>query len=463
MLTLSGVRAWIMEQMKAGHHLELIRRVTQGERLDELLGASPIAPEIGKVFALHRKALELFERLGDRQGAMSTVIALAYASWGPELHLPSSAKRIEEVRRLMSRMKTVTKESERALAEAQSLFGTQIYSRAKGFPDVALTKGEEAFHAARAVGDRLIEFASAGALALTHAEIGATDESGRWLERAAQVASEASTQWRSRQLQRWRGMILGLSGDAKGMKRHLERAVELATEQGRPEERCETLMILARESARLGAERLDSELLSLAERSAADVKRLMPLLPGRPFWGAQADASLSRVALARGAFDEAAEFGRAALAALDRTMTEDAYLDVLIPAAEAILNVGIDGEAQELRGRLTVILTSITQRIEDEDVRVRWFRSSDGTALTRLVGPLEASGSFAAQASPAALNEAEVRLLQLVVEGLDNSEIAKESGVGEESIAAALTAIYAKIGAVSRVDATAIALTGKLA
>ena len=39
--------------------------------------------------------------------------------------------------------------------------------------------------------------------------------------------------------------------------------------------------------------------LKLAERSAQDAKELMGILPGHPPWGAEADAALAQVALAR--------------------------------------------------------------------------------------------------------------------------------------------------------------------
>ena len=76
---------------------------------------------------------------------MSSIIALAYISWGPDIHMGSGAGRhIEEIRRLSSRMDTMTKESERALAEAQMLYGAHVFARAKVVPDLALSRGEEA-------------------------------------------------------------------------------------------------------------------------------------------------------------------------------------------------------------------------------------------------------------------------------------------------------------------------------
>ena len=70
------------------------------------------------------------------------------------------------------------------------------------------------------------------------------------------------------------------------------------------------------------------------------VKELLPLLPGHAPWGAQADAALSAVALARGDLPTAAMAGGAALAALQAGLHEDASLEIVVPAARAILAGG---------------------------------------------------------------------------------------------------------------------------
>ena len=149
---MSRLRAWFVEKIQVGEHVEVLRRIAAGERLEDILPTLPVAPLAVEAGSRFSRALDIYERLGDRQGAMSTIIAMAYMSWGPEIHLPASAKRIEEIHRLMTRMKSLTKESERALAEAHLLFGAHVYSRAKVFPDVALAKGEEAYAAARVLG-----------------------------------------------------------------------------------------------------------------------------------------------------------------------------------------------------------------------------------------------------------------------------------------------------------------------
>ena len=462
-ITLSRVRAGFVEMVEAGHHIDLMKRLTSSEALPEILRTLPIGPLFAELDGCFRKALEIYERLGDRRGAMSTIIAMAYASWAAEIHLPGSPKRIEEIHRLMMRMKSMTKESERVLADAQMLFGAHVYSRAKVFPDVAITKGKEAHAAARVLGDRSLEFAIAGSMALAHAEIGGS-ESKTWLDRAATLASAKPNPLRARRLESWRGMVSAASGDSADMRLHLEQAVQLATNQGRPAARCEALAQLALGAARLGAESQDQELLALAERSAQDAKTVSAVLPGKPLWGAQADAALARVAGARGDNQTAAQYGKAALAALDGAMQEDLNLEILLPAAEAILLAGNDAEVHSIQERLRLTLGIVAMRIVDDDVRVRWFRSPIGLELTKLTGSLQKPDREAPSTpeTPRLLADSETALLRLLTEGLTNREIAEAVEESEESVAKQLAEIFTKIGASSRADATAVALMGSL-
>src|SRR6266511_1284859 len=326
---ISRVRAWFVEQIQAGEHYGLLARVASGDPLDQIIKETPVAPLAQAAGDLLQQALELFEKAGDRRGAMSTIIAMAYLNWGPDIHLgPGAARHIEEIRRLSSRMESLTKESERALAEGQMLYGSQVFARAKVIPDLALSRGEDTYRHARAIGDRALEFAGAGGGALANIDLGEVGQAQMWLDRAAAAAAEATTSLRARKLENWRGMAHAAAGDTEGMRRHLERAVALATEQGRPAARCEALARLAVEASRLGAKQDDEELLALAERSARGAKELIELLPGHAPWGAQADAALAEVALSRGDPEEALEAARSAMAALESAMHEDVYLDV---------------------------------------------------------------------------------------------------------------------------------------
>ncbi len=402
----------------------------------------------------------MYERLEDRRGVMSTLIAMAYVSYAPVIHLTSSARHIEEIRRLASRMSSMTKESERAQAELQMLYGVQVYAQAKVVPDLALARGEEAYRLARMQGDRAVEFVAAGGMALTHLDLGEVDQAERWLERASSAAASSPTPLRARQVELWRGMARAGADDPQGMRDHLERAVAMATDEGRPAARCEALARLALEAARLGAARDDDELLALAEGAAFDAKEVLRLLPGHPPWGAQADGALARVALAKGNAEGAALAGDSALRALEEALHEDMNLDVLLPAARAIL-AGGDEEAREtIRDRLQLLLSGIVQRTLDEDARVRWLRGPYGRELAELAGPIERIGSRPepdGQGQAEQLRDEDRTLLHLLTQGKTNSEIAAELGISDEDLTRRLGEIFTAIHASSRAEATAFA------
>jgi tetratricopeptide (TPR) repeat protein/DNA-binding CsgD family transcriptional regulator len=453
----SKVRAYFIDQYKAGKQHEILQRVTGGETLPQILGDTPVAPLAGRSTARFERALELYEALGDRRGVMSAIIAMAYSTWGPDIHFGRGAgHHIEEIRRLASRWDTMTRESERALAEAQMLYGAHVFSRAKVVPDMAVSRGQEAHRKARVMGDRALEFLAAGGTALANLDLGDVDEAKSWLDRAASAAAESPTSFRARMLETWRGLWRGAMGDAEEMRAHLDRAVQMAAEQGRPAARCEALALLAVEAARLGAERKEEELMSVAEKAAIEVKGLMELLPGHPPWGAQADSALARVALARGAVDDAVEAARSAYRALESAGHEDAHLEVLIPVADAFVAGGTDEERQMAQGYLRVTLALSVQRTADEDVRVRWLRGPVGRELVRLAGPMD--GRDAGLGDGEAIEEEDAALLGLLVEGLTNREIAGRLEVDEEVVARRLGETLARIGASSRAEATAFAL-----
>jgi hypothetical protein len=257
-----------------------------------------------------------------------------------------------------------------------------------------------------------------------------------------------------------RGSACAAAGDADAMRGHLERAVRLATEQGRPAARCEALATFALEAARLGSERRDEDLLTLAERSAKEAKELVQVLPGHPPWGAAADAALAEVALARGAPGAAVESARSALAALKAAHVEDLFLPIILPAVRAIVEAGPVEERAAVQSELHLTAALIAQRIADEGIRVRWFRGPLGRELSNLAGaPPDAAPSERADGDGAAarLGEDDAGLLWLLIEGRTNREIAGELGVGEDVVARRLAEMYAKIGVSSRGEAAVFA------
>ncbi len=464
-INIGHVRKFSADLVDAGQHHDIIRRTAAGEQLSDIIQEyKEVLPALGGAVGHLKQALEVYERIGDRQGAMSTIIAMAYISWAPDIHFAGGAKRIEEIRSLTTRMKSFTRESDRAAADAQMLYGSHVYARAKTFPDVALTKGEEAFRAAQELGDRMLQFSCAGGVAMVCADLGDTEEAGAWLDRAAEVASQAPSATRAILMESWRGRVSSVAGDAAGMRQHLERAVQLATDQGRAPARCEALAHLALEAAALGAQGADEELLALAESSAQDAKGLASTLAGRPPWGLQADAALAKVALARGDTEAAAQFGREALTALDEAQREDSFFDIQLPAAEALIAGGTEEEAAAVRDRLGLALAPIIAGVLDEDIRLRWLQGPVGRDLSRLAGPQVAADQMtkSTQQAGVPLSEADKGLLQLLTEGRSNAEIAAERGTTEETVLMELSELYVKIGASSRADATTAALIGKL-
>ncbi|MDP9297950.1 MAG: AAA family ATPase [Actinomycetota bacterium] len=450
---LGRVRAWFVEQVQTGAHIAIAQRVAGGEVLEDIMPELPIASNAYEASGLFQEALELFERLGDRRGAMATIIAMAYLSWAADIHLGSgSARHIEEIRRLTSKAQAFTNESERALFEAQMLYGVHVFARAKVIPDLALSRGEQAYAHAREMGDRSLEFLAAGGTAMAHADMGEVDRAMAWIERAAAVASEHPTPLRARRLETWRGMVDAAAGDATGMRQHLERAVQLGAQAGHPAARCEALARLALQASRLGAEREDDELLDLGERAAKGAAALADGLPGHPPWGAQASAALARVELARGRTDEAADHARSALTNLQSAMHEDHDLDVAVAVANALIAADAP-EWEMVRPDLQRTLAMIAQRTVDEEVRVRWFRSPIGRELTRLAGSIEQVPTGNGDEPEGA----DTALLKSLVQGKTNGEIAEELGIDERAVIRQLGELYARIGASSRAEATAFA------
>lgn len=462
-IAVSRLRMLFISAIEAGEYASLLQRVASGEHFGDILPTLPGVPErVAEAKGWFQRALEIYERLGDRQGAMTTVIAMAIASWGPEIHVAGSAKRIEEIRRLMARLKSLTKESDRALANAQMLFGSHVYAMAKGMPDVAIAKGEEAYRAARGIGERSLEFAAAGRTALANAHVDRKTEARRWLDLAAAVVTASPTPGRARRIELWRGAVLARAGDTGGMQQHLEHSARLAAEQDLPAARCEALGLLAIEAARLGRARSDDALLSLAEQSAQDVLRESSSLPGHPQWPSQALAARATVALARNDLKSAVEFAWQALDHHDAAKREDLDLEIILPAADAIIAGGSKEEASAVRGRLQMLLGFQSQRIQDEKVRAEWFRSETGRCLTRLAGSLAAVRPPGSGAAESGLGADDSRLLGLLVEGKTNREIAHEIDADEQAVTMRLAQLFATIGASSRADATVAALVGGL-
>jgi DNA-binding CsgD family transcriptional regulator len=460
---LARIRGWFVERVMEGEHIPFVQRVAAGELIDEVAAELPIGPNIVRAGERFHRALELYEGIGDRQGIMASIIGLAYLSWGADIHLGSDAARhIEEIRRLSTQLDSFSSESQRAFAEVQMLYGVHVFARAKAIPDLAISRGEEAYERARALGDRQLEMLAAGGTAMAHLELGDIDAAAAWVERAAAVAAASPTPLRARQLESWRGMLHAARGDEEGLRGHLQRTIDMAAERSMPAARCEALSALAAAAAALGRSTDDEQLLELAESSANESKVLLRLLPGHAPWGARADAALATVALARGRTDDAVTAARAAVQALEEGMHEDQNFDVILPAADVIVIAGTDEERERLRGFLQLQAAMIANRIEDEDVRARWFRGPVGGALARLAAADDVPERRVVAPAIAGLEEEDTELLRLVVQGLSNEQIGERLGVDAAEVSRRLATTYAKIGASSRADATVFAFQSRM-
>jgi DNA-binding CsgD family transcriptional regulator len=473
MILLSRAREWFARESQSGRIQEVVREIAAGNSVESQLMKTPIAPLKQEMDQLLERALAIYQRLEDQTGVMSTIIAMAYANYAAVIHLTSSARHLEEIRRVTTRQWSMVTESERARLDLQMLYGVHVYARAKVVLDLMVARGEEAYRTARIQGDQTIEFLAAGGTALAHLSFGDVAEAERWISNAAAAAASAPAPIRARQLELWRGMARATAGDAEGMRRHLEQAVALATQQGRPAARCEALARLALEAARLGASSGSEELLDLAERSAEQASDIAKLLPGHAPWPAQAQAAISQVALARGDIPRAAMAGGAAMQILQEALHEDMDLEILLPASRGVF-AGAPPEVQaQVRDWLQLQLSRIARGTVDENIRVRWLRGPVGRELVELAKPLEASaladsssgqamasGEAEAGAGSADLDPVERQLLQLLTEGSTNQEMAAALGLDAETVAQRLALLLGRLGASTRAEATSLAFRG---
>jgi len=462
-ILLSHLRLWFGEQMQAGRAVEFVGRVVAGEQVEEVLASTEVAPMVGEIKQMLERALGLFERVGDRSGVMSTVIAMAYVNYAPMIHISSSARHLEEIRRVTNRMSNLVTESERGRQELQLLYGVHLYARAKVVPDLMVARGIEAHRLAKVQGDRSVEFLAAGGVALSELEMGDEPAALEWLDRAAAAAAAAPTPLRARQLETWRGLARAAAGEATGMRDHLERAVKMATDTGRPAARCEALAELAVRAARLGAATNDADLLGVAERAAEEARTLNASLPGHAPWGAKALAALATVSLTRGDVPQAVAMAGTAVQELLAAAREDLDLDILLPCGRAILAGGPPEMQAMVRTYFQLFLSRIVQGTVDDEMRVKWLRGPVGRELAELAGPIDEPAHAVgvdADAPASRLDDVDRQLLHLLTQGSSNREMASELGLDETAVAQRLARLLANIGASTRAQATSFAFRG---
>jgi predicted ATPase/class 3 adenylate cyclase/DNA-binding CsgD family transcriptional regulator len=438
------------------------------EQYPEVLDTLPLQnpmdqPQIVEHFAkakqLIGEAVEIYERLGDRRAMMSSLIALAYANIIEGTQY-GHAGRIEQIRRLRRGLRRLTSESERAESEAHMLYSIHIYARSHGYPDLSLHRGAETYEAARALGDHQLAFLTAGGVALTHMEMAEVTEAEAWLDRAAAIALESPRPLPARQMEIWRGLLRSAAGDPAGMRKHLERALVLATERGSPAGRCEILALLAIESAYHGSAPGNTELLAQAEGCARETLRLAATLPGDLPWEARAHAALGEIAMARGDAQAAAQAAHAAIDVLKRTGNFFPFVlpDVLLAVARCLAGVE-DQKAQSFRTETRVILERVAEATRDDDVRARWFRAPIQAELTKLVGAAPTvAPDQPGRDLPRGLTERQAEILRHVTSGQTNREIAEQLETTEQSVTEELAKVFVLLGVSTESQAAAVAV-----
>src|SRR5206468_2267456 len=104
----------------------------------------------------------------------------------------------------------------------------------------------------------------------------------------------------------------------------------------------------------------------LGKAASAAAKELLPLLPGHPPWGVQADAAIAEVALARGNRDDAMAAARSALGGLMAAMHEDLPMDAVLAMAKVFMAAGEDAEKDMVRMQIGLTLAMTAMRTLDE-------------------------------------------------------------------------------------------------
>ena len=166
----------------------------------------------------------------DRTGVMSTVIAMAYASYAPVMHLSSSARHLEEIRRVTSRLSDGRhRERARPPRPPDALRRPRLLAgQGRAGPGAVPRRGRPpGGEAPGRPGDRVPRGGRRRALPARARRC----RRGGAVARAGRAPRRRSRQTRSRsiQLETWRGMVRAGAGDADGMRDHLEKAVTMAT------------------------------------------------------------------------------------------------------------------------------------------------------------------------------------------------------------------------------------------
>lgn len=411
------------------------------------------APEMfAKTKELAEEAFHIFEEIGDRRGSMSSLISMAYAHV-TDPTARGMAGRIEHVRALHHNRKGEVTESQRAVDDALMLFSIHTYARLNVQPGLALERGREAFDAARALGNRWLESLAAGGMAMTSLMIGASDDCGAWLDRAASAAMSVASTSMARRLEMWRGAHAASRDDVEAMVRHFERAAELAGQKNLGG-RCDAYGNLAIECARIGARDGDDSILKMAKDAAAETLAMVRRMNGKLPWEAVAHAALAVVAQAEGDTATAADEGRAALD-IDGETYLSMFLPILWAAARTLIAPG-EPEAAALSAEILGGLSFINKSMTDPDIKARWFDLPTNRELAEIVGFDPSQAWQLDEIEGVELSDKELGLLGDLASGSVTARQASggQAGAGSDDVGQLL----AKLGVASETEAIEYAI-----
>ncbi|HEU4915913.1 MAG TPA: AAA family ATPase, partial [Acidimicrobiia bacterium] len=362
---------------------------------------------------LAEQAFRIYEEIGDQQGAMSALIAMAYAHVADPT-AQGMAGRIEHVRALHHSRKGEVTESQSAIDDARGLYSIHTFARLNLQPGLALERGREAFEAARSIGDRWLESLAAGGTAMTCLLVGGGNECAAWLERAASAAMAVASTSMARRLEMWRGAHAATQDDVGAMTRHYRRAAELAGQRS-PGERGEALANLAFEYARIAALNHDESLLDSASEAAQETLDLAGRMKGQLPWEALAHAALALVAEAKGDAVTAADEARKSLD-IDGETHLLYFVPILWVAARTLIASG-QPEAASLSAQIIGGLSYLSMSMAERELREKWFANPVVREVAEIVGFDPATSLSANDADGPDLTDDELGLLRELASG----------------------------------------------
>ena len=343
------VRAWFVERIRTGEVAAVMERVAGGELLEDVLAELPIAPLAHSARERLHRALALFEELGDRQGIVASIVAMAYVSWAPDIHIGAdSARHIEEIRRLASAGLVHQREPARVRGAADALRGARLRP---GEGDTASRSPAARRPTSRHARSATVSWSSSP-------RAGPRSRTWRW-----GTSTPRTSGWSAQRGPRPRAPPR--SGRSSRSARPAQRgpgrreqdawppgagraARDRAGPTGGP---MRGTVDLALAAASVGRAQGDEQLLALAERTAADAKALLPLLPGHAPWGRGRRRARDGRARARAA-GRRRRGGPIRGRRPGRGDARRSNLDVLLPVAEAVASAGTDEERAGVLGYL---------------------------------------------------------------------------------------------------------------